>query len=83
LATLAKDYNRILDGVTGQPFRGPTLFITGGQSRYVQDKDKPLIRELFPFHEHVVLPEAGHWLHAEQPDAFYREVNAFLQRQGF
>jgi len=83
LPVLAKDYAHILDSVTGQPFRGPTLFITGGQSRYVQDKDKPLIRELFPFHEHVVLPGAGHWLHAEQPDAFYTEVNQFLQRHGF
>lgn len=59
-------------------FSGPTLFIRGGLSPYVLDEDLPLIRQHFPAAELSTIPKAGHWLHAEAPDAFFDEAMQFL-----
>ena len=62
-----------------QPYAGPALFVTGARSDYVQEKDRPAIRRLFPAARFVAIREAGHWLHAEQPAAFNATVAAFLK----
>lgn len=59
-------------------FRRPTLFLRGGNSEYVGDAHRPRIVELFPAARFETIPEAGHWLHAEAPDAFRAAVTAFL-----
>ena len=61
-------------------FEGPVLFLRGGASDYVQDSHAEAIRALFPQAEIAALAGAGHWLHAEQPQAFAEAVNAFLSR---
>lgn len=58
--------------------RLPTLFLTGGRSGYVTSAALPEIRLLFPGFRKVLLPDAGHWLHAEDPDGFVAEVDGFL-----
>jgi pimeloyl-ACP methyl ester carboxylesterase len=69
-------------GFTGADFTydGPTLFVRGGRSRYIEDSDWPAIVALFPQASLRTIPDAGHWLHAEQPRAFFETVNAFLTR---
>lgn len=52
----------------------PVLFIRGERSRYISEKDLPVIENLFPGAKVVTLQNAGHWLHAEQPEAFIREL---------
>jgi pimeloyl-ACP methyl ester carboxylesterase len=59
-------------------FEGPTLFLTGGRSDYVRPEHWPEIRRLFPGARHVEIPGAGHWLHADAPDAFAAAVAEFL-----
>ncbi len=61
-------------------FRGNALFIRGGASNYVTDADVSSLRRLFPSAEIVTLPGAGHWLHAEAPEAFAAAVMMFLGR---
>jgi len=61
-------------------YDGPTLFLSGTRSDYVNDAHWPLIRALFPAAERVVLPGVGHWLHAEAPGPFVEAVNGFLDR---
>jgi len=63
-----------------QVFHKPALFIRGGKSKYIQDEDVGVIRELFPLAEIVLVPEAGHWIHAEAPQEFVRIVENFLKR---
>ncbi|MGL5010085.1 MAG: alpha/beta fold hydrolase [Paracoccaceae bacterium] len=63
--------------VTGA-FGGPTLFLSGGQSRYVLPEHRGVIRALFPKARFAKLPEAGHWLHADSPRAFEETVDVFL-----
>ena len=75
-----RSYDQVTKGLEGgRPFEKPTLFIRGGKSDYVTDGDEGDIRKLFPQAEIVTLPEAGHWVHAEAPQAFADAVLAFLE----
>ena len=57
----------------------PVLFIRGNQSDYIQDEDEPLIEKVFPQAQVKTIEGAGHWVHAEQPDALYEVVTDFLK----
>lgn len=59
-------------------FTGPTLFLSGGASDYVQRENRPKIKALFPTARFVKIPGAGHWLHAEKPREFEAAARAFL-----
>ena len=61
-------------------FDGPALFVRGGNSEYVADEDLAGIRERFPNAELVTIEEAGHWVHADAPEALAEVVAAFLTR---
>lgn len=59
-------------------FDGKTLFLAGGNSNYITQDEIPLIKAHFPNAKVVTVPNAGHWLHAENPKGFYEEVIQFL-----
>lgn len=59
-------------------FQGPTLFLSGGSSDYVSSQYRDTIRALFPGARFAKIPQAGHWLHADNPRAFEGTVRAFL-----
>lgn len=59
-------------------FEGETLFLKGENSSYITDDDKILIIAHFPKATIVTVKNAGHWLHAENPDDFYDYVVRFL-----
>ena len=59
-------------------FNKPTLFLRGDKSDYILDSDFETIYYHFPKAKIVTIPNAGHWLHAENPKAFYYEVENFL-----
>ncbi len=52
----------------------PVIFIRGMKSKYILPEDEILIKEIYPDAKIVDIPEAGHWLHAEQPEKFMRAV---------
>ncbi len=62
----------------GPRFDGPTLSLRGERSDYVQPEYRAVIRELFPAARFTSLKGAGHWLHADAPDAFVAVLQAFL-----
>lgn len=59
-------------------FEGPALFVRGARSRYVCDTDYERIAKLFPAARVVSIAGAGHWVHAERPEALLETVTAFL-----
>jgi len=59
-------------------FDGPTLVVAGERSDYVRPEHHALIHALFPAARIVVLKQSGHWLHADNPEAFGAIVEAFL-----
>jgi len=62
----------------GFKFVKPTLFIKGGKSNYITKEDEPLIARHFPNAEIRIIPNAGHWVHAEKTKDFYDNVQGFL-----
>lgn len=64
------------------PYAGTTLFLFGEQSVYRQIKHQAQILRLFPAAELQSVPEAGHWLHVEQPQACLEAVQGFLLKSG-
>lgn len=60
-------------------FDKPTLFIRGGNSDYVLDEDFENIQKHFPDSKLETIPNAGHWLHAENPKLFYEMTSLFLK----
>lgn len=59
-------------------YDGPTLFIAGESSDYVGAAHRPVIRRLFPAARVVTLKNAGHWLHADNPNGFVALLDGFL-----
>ena len=62
------------------PYRGPTLFIKGSESDYINAASEAPIRVLFPAARMHSVQGAGHWVHAEKPLAFNAAVERFLRR---
>ncbi len=63
----------------GAIYGGPTLFLRGGNSNYVKDEYRPVIRDLFPDARFAAVQNAGHWLHAEQPEAFLHALQGWIR----
>jgi esterase len=59
-------------------FEGPTLFLSGALSDYVQPDHRPAIKALFPKAQFAKIPGAGHWLHADRPREFEAAIAAFF-----
>ena len=60
-------------------FDRPTLFIRGGNSRYILDADRDAIKTQFSQAIFETIPNVGHWLHAENPKLFFEITRVFLQ----
>ena len=73
-------YDTLTLAPTGKPFSGPTLFIKGADSAYIQDKHRDEVLRLFPKVQLKVIANTGHWLHAEKPDTFNKIVLDFLEQ---
>jgi esterase len=60
-------------------YEGPALFVAGAESDYLQPASLPGIRALFPGAELERIADAGHWVHADQPDALLCGLNDWLR----
>ncbi|MDZ7846577.1 MAG: hypothetical protein U5L96_07305 [Owenweeksia sp.] len=79
LPAIAREVAKTGSGLADRAiFYGPTLFIRGGASWYIQGEDWEGITNHFPEAKLITIEGAGHWLHAEKPREFFREVNQFL-----
>ncbi|MFM6934383.1 MAG: alpha/beta fold hydrolase [Flavobacteriales bacterium] len=58
----------------------PTLFIRGMLSNYILDEDISTLEEYFPDAQIISVEDAGHWVHAEAPEAFVDSVLGFCLR---
>ena len=56
----------------------PTLFIRGGNSPSVTDAYRDALLAQFPQARAHVIAGAGHWVHAEKPDAVLRAIRRYL-----
>jgi esterase len=85
LKALQKGLPALMDGIDQKALENglritgfPILFIRGGDSDYIQKEDEIFIRKLFPQAEIKTIPDAGHWVHAEQSEKFIQLTKEFL-----
>lgn len=79
LPVIHQYYQEILAALPeASPYQGPSLFIRGGQSDYIQDEDLPALKALFPQADLKTIAGAGHWVHAEKPAELLQLVQDFL-----
>lgn len=80
LAVITEKINEVGQALPdGKSYSGPTLFLAGSNSSYIQQSDLDDIDKFFPNNTVEFIADAGHWLHAEQPDAVVDEIRRFLK----
>jgi len=79
LKTMSAHYDNVLVEVPLATSDIQALFMRGERSEYITEGDLPDIAYRFPNYHLVTIPNAGHWIHAEQPDIFFDEVIKFIQ----
>ncbi len=73
------NYPSLLQAITPTaPIVQPTLFISGGDSDYIGTEDRQQIRQWFSNVQLLRIANAGHWVHADKPEAFCQTVESFL-----
>lgn len=78
---LHRDYAEMISAIySTNIFEGPTLFIKGANSIYIQENDRSDIEKYFPNATIQVIELAAHWVHADQPKLFFDTVINFLNR---
>jgi pimeloyl-ACP methyl ester carboxylesterase len=65
--------------VPAQPLNTPVLFLKGEHSDYIFNADTKLMKEIFPNSRLEIIPNTGHWVHADNPEAFFNAVDKFLK----
>ncbi len=79
LPVLAKNITEVGRALTSNAsYHGPTLFVRGGRSGYVDDLDEISIKKHFQNSEIATVGNVGHWLHAENPSKFLEIIANFL-----
>jgi esterase len=80
LHAIEKHYDDIIGEVDiPYPLMIPTLFLKGEHSSYITPDDEANILEVFPEAQFAQIQGAGHWLHADNPSAFFHACMAFLK----
>ncbi|REJ83017.1 MAG: alpha/beta fold hydrolase [Bacteroidetes bacterium] len=57
----------------------PALFLRGENSDYIRSSDKVQIDAIFSDNSLISIPDSGHWLHVENPKAFFEACIEFLE----
>ena len=79
LKTITKEYDNVGVSVPNGSSDVTTLFVRGEKSDYVLDSDLPEIKKHFPNYSLETIANSGHWVHAEQPEAFFNCVMRFVK----
>lgn len=66
------------EGLPQATFAGQTLALRGANSTYVTAEGEAALRAYFPQVRVVTLKNAGHWLHADAPEAVAETLAAFF-----
>lgn len=79
LPVLAQQYKELRKAVCETTrCQHKTLFLCGERSDYIEQIDNELIVDRFPNAKIATIEGVGHWIHAEAPELFLQQVEAFL-----
>ncbi|KAG5314194.1 ABHDB protein, partial [Acromyrmex insinuator] len=68
----------VFPNIGSKIYDGPTLFIGGANSDYIQAKDHDAIKKLFTKAEFHYIDGASHWVHADKPSEFIELLATFI-----
>lgn len=77
-----------MDALVGWPdedlgdasYDGPVLWVGGALSDYVTDEHAVEMDRRFPRNRRVMVKDAGHWVHSQQPAVLTEVLRRFLDR---
>ncbi|PIJ48855.1 alpha/beta hydrolase [Erwinia sp. OLTSP20] len=75
---LWRNYPTLIGWQPVPAWHGPALFIRGDRSAYLSDDYRDTLLSQFPAARAHVIAGAGHWLHAEKPQAVLRALRRFF-----
>ena len=71
LQSLSENIGKIGQKIESETqFTSEVIFIKGETSDYINESDKVMINNLFPNAKFYKIPNAGHWLHVDNPIDF-------------
>jgi len=82
VAMCMRDLCAFPDPLARQRYTGPSLFVAGADSDYVRPASHAGIQRLFPRAHLSHIADAGHWVHADQPDALLHALHRWLPEAG-
>ena len=77
---IRKNIEMVGQKITIENFNKLTLFMRGEHSNYISKIDWVEIQQKFTAAELVTIPNAGHWIHADQPQAFLDTILDFCRK---
>lgn len=75
---LWESYDQIIGWQPIPAWPHPALFIRGEHSPYLADAYRETLLAQFPLARAHIVAGAGHWVHAEKPDAVLRAIRRFI-----
>jgi pimeloyl-ACP methyl ester carboxylesterase len=79
LPVIIKSYRALMEfPQVNKHYNGPVFFIRGEKSDYITDERWKVAHQYFPEAQLFTIPGAGHWVHAEEPDAFMQLLEQHL-----
>jgi len=78
IKTSIEDIAGFPEAESGTIFKGPVLFLRGENSDYISSEYFSVIEKYFPKSNIHTIKNAGHWLHAEQPQEVLDKITSFL-----
>jgi len=67
-----KDFNQQITGF-------PVIFLKGGNSDYIPERDFRDILHVFPAADIIEIPGAGHWIQVDKPDEVVKNIKKLME----
>lgn len=81
LDVIATNLHEVVAGIESEkPCAVPSLFLKGAASDYLLESDMADIQKIFANATMETIPNAGHWLHADNPIATLERCLAFMKQ---
>jgi pimeloyl-ACP methyl ester carboxylesterase len=77
---LRREYPYLIERIPKKGYPGSVLFIGGAKSDYISKETVGLVYELYPKFELEYVTNAGHWVHADNPNEFFEKISQFLEK---
>lgn len=76
---ISNHLSEVFNGISfPKPIEVPTFFIKAALSDYINEEDRSLIEANFTNATVLEIPDAGHWLHVDNPEGFFGVVKMMI-----